>query len=221
MAIVTRCVLVQLSLLALCVLLRNFRSATPPPRVELSCGRLVFGSRWPLCRPPLAILEPCDPSTALFVRFVAPTQTQKSLQRYLAPLNSDLKGDGTKQFCLLGNLPPMGSSEKRQRDQRGHPKIPWSFLFPVKMCISYHIISWPPWASQGTLHGTWSSGVAAFRGIRYGEAPLGRRRWRPAAAACSGGMATMDGERCMQGGGLNESEDSWYKTPDHQTREWL
>lgn len=96
MAIVTRCVLVQLSLLALCVLLRNFRSATPPPRVELSCG---------------------------------------------------------------------------------------------------------------TLHGTWSSGVAAFRGIRYCEAPLGRRRWRPAAAACSGGMATMDGERCMQGGGLNESED--------------
>ena len=62
--------------------------------------------------------------------------------------------------------------------------------------------------SCGVLEGTVSEGVAAFRGIRYGQAPVGRQRWRPAApAACRAGPAVVDGDSCLQGGGSNESED--------------
>ncbi|CAL1141074.1 unnamed protein product [Cladocopium goreaui] len=64
--------------------------------------------------------------------------------------------------------------------------------------------------SCGALHGTWSQGVAAFRGIRYGQAPLRQQRFRPArAAACQAGDAMEDGNSCLQGGraGANESED--------------
>ncbi|CAK9082779.1 unnamed protein product [Durusdinium trenchii] len=62
--------------------------------------------------------------------------------------------------------------------------------------------------SCGRLSGVQDAGVAAFRGLRYGEAPLGRRRWRPAApAACAAGEATQDGPSCRQGGGPGESED--------------
>ena len=61
----------------------------------------------------------------------------------------------------------------------------------------------------GALHGTWSQGVAAFRGIRYGQAPLREQRFRPArAAACQAGDAMEDGNSCLQGGaGAKESED--------------
>ena len=49
--------------------------------------------------------------------------------------------------------------------------------------------------SCGALHGTWSQGVAAFRGIRYGQAPLRQQQrerrpvklvmpWRMATAVC-------------------------------------
>ncbi|CAJ1380992.1 unnamed protein product [Effrenium voratum] len=60
----------------------------------------------------------------------------------------------------------------------------------------------------GCITGAWEEGLAAFRGLRYGEAPLARRRWKPAAPAQCGAevLATHDGPRCRQGG-ASDSED--------------
>ena len=64
------------------------------------------------------------------------------------------------------------------------------------------------WTS-GPLYGSSSQNVTAFRGLRYGVAPLKQRRWRPAEAApCVSGKALEDGSSCLQGGGAGESEDS-------------
>lgn len=60
----------------------------------------------------------------------------------------------------------------------------------------------------GPLYGLVSSDVAAFRGLPYGVAPLGRRRWRPAeAAACTAGWAVKDGASCIQGGATDSEEN--------------
>jgi len=62
--------------------------------------------------------------------------------------------------------------------------------------------------SCGPLYGSSSQNVTAFRGLRYGVAPLKQRRWRPAEAApCVSGKALEDGNSCLQGGGAGESED--------------
>ena len=53
----------------------------------------------------------------------------------------------------------------------------------------------------GPLYGRVSSGVAAFRGLPYGQPPVGHRRWRPAEPAnCRAGWALQDGASCIQGG---------------------
>eukprot|EP00931_Biecheleriopsis_adriatica_P039434 TRINITY_DN22551_c0_g1_i1.p1 TRINITY_DN22551_c0_g1~~TRINITY_DN22551_c0_g1_i1.p1 ORF type:complete len:571 (+),score=79.44 TRINITY_DN22551_c0_g1_i1:70-1782(+) len=64
----------------------------------------------------------------------------------------------------------------------------------------------------GEVRGTWENGVAAFRGIPYGAAPIGTRRWKPAEApvcwAPSILNATADGNICYQGGERShENED--------------
>ncbi|CAE7245446.1 ACHE [Symbiodinium natans] len=58
----------------------------------------------------------------------------------------------------------------------------------------------------GTLKGSWEKDLAAFRGIPYGEAPVGNRRWKPAEpATCWSSDTALDvsknGPICFQGKG--------------------
>jgi len=76
----------------------------------------------------------------------------------------------------------------------------------------------------GAVEGAWEDGLAAFRGIPYGAAPVGERRWMPPVEAeCwapSVLRVTADGNKCYQGGQkLHESEDclnlNVFATADH------
>lgn len=71
-----------------------------------------------------------------------------------------------------------------------------------------HMAKTPPPAAArvstpcGTYHGVHSAGAFSFKGIRYGEPPVGARRWAPpVAAACQGGVdldASRLGSVCAQ-----------------------
>ena len=87
---------------------------------------------------PLAIWEHCDASTALFVRFVAPTQNHCNLQRYFCSRAQLLlqRWQNKAMFFLMfiRKSPPYGFVWK---DIIPIPKMQWSFLIPIKMIISW------------------------------------------------------------------------------------